>query len=97
MMKRYLAALSLTVVLAGAVYAGRPLGKDDVPPPPSPLERAQVEKDVQRLQLIQTQVQLLNLQFQQTQGELQQKLKALERDGFDLNMDTWTYVRKPKK
>jgi len=67
-----------------------------IPPPPGELAHAQVQNDVQKLQLIQAQVQLLTIQFQQTQAALQQKLKALERDGYDLNVDAWTYVPKPK-
>jgi hypothetical protein len=67
-----------------------------VPPPPPELIHEQIKNDMKSLQLIQTQVQLLNFQFDQTRASLQQKLKTLERDGYDLNIDTWQYLPKPK-
>jgi len=109
MRKRYLVALLISLGCAVAVYAAQRhpgIGKGipspiltatEVPPPPPELEHAQVQNDIQHLQLIQTQVQVLNYQFEQTKASLAQKLKALERDGFDLNVETWTYVRKGTK
>jgi hypothetical protein len=106
MTRKYPLAILLSLVLAVVVYAGQRgarngVGKlpgvaSDVPAPPPELERAQIQNDMTKLQLIQSQVQVLNYQFEQTKVGLQQKLKALERPGYDLNLETWTYVPKPK-
>jgi phage-related tail protein len=64
------------------------------PDPPTALQRAEVQNDMKQLQLYQAQVQILNYQFNQTKAALQLKLNALERAGWDLNLETWTYVPK---
>jgi hypothetical protein len=75
-------------IRAGSLLTATP------PDPPTPLQRAEVENDMKQLQLDQAQVQILNLQFDQTKTALAQKLKVLERAGWDLNLNTWTYEPK---
>jgi hypothetical protein len=104
MRNRYLLALIVALAL-GAAALGASRGTAlkpklpgvitaTAPDPPSALQRAEVQNDMKQLQLYQQQVQILNYQFDQTKAGLQQKLKALERDGWDLNLETWTYVPK---
>jgi hypothetical protein len=80
----------------GTVLKPKPVGVFTAKPPdpPPPLARAEVQNDMKQLQLYQAQVQILNYQFDQTKAALAQKLKALEREGWDLNLDTWQYVPK---
>jgi hypothetical protein len=73
-----------------------PFAPPTVPPPPPELIHEQIKGDMKTLELIQTQVKLLNYQFDATRAELQAKLKTLERDGYDLNIDNWQYIAKPK-
>jgi hypothetical protein len=104
---RYLVAFVVASVAVAAVvvYAGQRRGGltpviasavGTVPPPPPELTHSQVVNDLQRLQLLQAQMQILTYQFDQTKAALAAKLKALERDGYDLNVDSWTYVPKAK-
>jgi len=104
MRTRYLVAVVVAVVLGlgAAALAARPasrtlahaLAPGAPPPPPSALDRANVENDMKQLQLYQQQVQILNYQFEQTKAALAVKLKALERDGWDLDLQSWHYVPK---
>jgi hypothetical protein len=73
-----------------------PFAPPTAPPPPPELIHEQIKNDMKSLQLIQSQVQVLNYQFDQTRASLQAKLKTLERDGYDLNIDNWQYIAKPK-
>jgi hypothetical protein len=105
MRNRYLVALLVALVL-GAAALGASRGTAikpklpglittaKPPDPPSPQQRLEVQNDMKQLQLYQAQVQILNYQFDQTKAALQQKLKALERDGWDLNLESWQYVPK---
>jgi|SRR5215471_5855411 len=102
MRSRYLLALAVAVSLGlgVAALAARPAPRlphaltPAAPAPPSELQRLQVENDMKQLQLYQAQVQILTAQFEQTKAALQVKLKALERDGYDLDLQTWRYVPK---
>lgn len=67
------------------------------PDPPTEVQRLQIENDMKQLQLFQAQVQIINAQFDQTKAALQAKLKALERPGYDLDLQTWRYVPKGAK
>ena len=92
-------ALALGVAALGASRVGAakvltPLVTARPPDPPSPLQRAEIQNDMKQLQLYQAQVQILNYQFDQTKAALQVKLKALERDGWDLDLNSWTYTPK---
>lgn len=105
MRNRYAIAVIVALALgAGALGAARgtpikpkPAGvvsRATPPDPPSALARAEVQNDLKQLQLDQQQVQILNFQFEQTKAALLVKLKALEKDGWDLDLNTWQYVPK---
>jgi hypothetical protein len=105
MRTRYLLALVVALALGAAALGAsrgtalkpKPVGlltTTKPPDPPSALQRAEVQNDMKQLQLYQAQVQILNYQFDQTKAALAQKLKALEREGWDLNLETWQYMPK---
>jgi len=104
MRTRYLVALAIVLVGAVALAAATrtvPVSKiraavssTEPPSPPSALDRANIENDMKQLQLYQAQVQILTYQFEQTKAGLAVKLKALERDGWELNLQTWRYEPK---
>lgn len=61
------------------------------------VEKLKVQNLAQRLELAQTQIRVAQLEYERTAQALTALLQSLQKPGYDLNLQTMEYTRKPEK
>lgn len=92
--------LFLTFLVAGIAIAATRVSAPLQPPAPPAVtaeQKLQVQLTLEHLKLLQAQMQNLQGEFNTTKAALQVQLKGLERPGYDLNLETWQYVKSAEK
>jgi hypothetical protein len=88
-------SLSLALLIVVRTDAGQ------APPEAKPAPTLSVEQKqgitilAQRIELAQLRAQAAQAEFDKARGELSTLLQSLKKDGFDLDLQTMQYVKKP--
>ncbi len=88
------------LALAAVAFSTYPtFARDEVkaPPPLTETQRLQVQNMLQRIQIAQLQVQAAQREFETTRADAQKLFTSLAVDGYELDLQTYQYVKKEKK
>jgi hypothetical protein len=98
-MDRYRRVVIVGVIVLALSTVAAAIARPRMQTPPAPAvisaeAKLQIQLAMQHLELLQTKVQVLQAEFDKTKADLQFQLKGLERPGYDLNLQTFEYVKK---
>ncbi len=97
--RRVLGLMALMVLFTGSasVRSLRAAADDKVAQAPTlTVEQKQaIQILAQRIELAQLRAQAAQTEFDKARGELAAVLKSLQKDGFDLDLQSMAYVKKP--
>jgi hypothetical protein len=96
MMKRTVFVVGVLVMVWAVI--GLAQGPPPVPTPPdSPVltevQKLQLQNAIQKMQLAQAAIQLAQVEFDKSRDSAQALLKGLQVPGYELNLETMTYVK----
>lgn len=91
-MKKGLVGVVLAIVLLVVTAA---LAQSPSSPALTVEQKQAIQILAQRIELAQLRAQAAQSEFDRARGELASMLQSLQKDGFDLNLQTMEYVKKP--
>jgi hypothetical protein len=87
----------LTALLLAASAKGQQQQNTPVTPPQlGELERLRIQVALQRLQIAQLRLEAAQREWEEARQALLARLKEVERDGYELDLETLAYRPKPK-
>jgi hypothetical protein len=91
--------LKIRVGFLVLVFSATLFAQEAKAPTLSDTQKLQIQNTAQRIQIAQLQIQAAQRDFETARTELQTLLKSLEKDGWTLDLQTFTYLKKdaPKK
>lgn len=102
-MKSLVASLTCILVLTLGLLSGSfTLGAQEKPDPTAPVltveQKQSIQILVQRIELAQLRAQAAQVEFEKARAETTQLVQSLQKEGYDLDLQTLTYTKKvPKK
>ncbi len=95
MVKRYL--LITVLLLCGSVTMASHTGRAADPPVLTETQKLQIQNLAQQLEIAQLRAAAAQQQFTNAKDELTRLLTSLKVEGYDLDLQTFTYTKSPVK
>ena len=90
-------AAAMLIMLAAVGAQVKPPADEAKAPALTEVQKLQIQNLVQKMQLAQTQMQLVQVQFDSAQGDLTRLLTTLQVEGYDLDLQKLEYVKRAAK